>query len=67
MVTTGGSCRWERGGSASISDVAKAAGVRPIRLKELEEGKAHPEGLETLFKVMKALRLDLGACIRPMR
>lgn len=57
----------KRRGSASISDVAKAAGVRPIRLKELEEGKAHPEGLETLFKVCAVLRLDLGVGIRAMR
>lgn len=57
----------KRRGSASVSDVAKAAGVRPIRLRELEEGKAHPEGLETLFKVMKVLRLDLGVGIRAMR
>lgn len=57
----------KRRGSASVSDVAKAAGVRPIRLRELEEGKAHPEGLETLFKVCAVLRLDLGVGIRTMR
>lgn len=57
----------KRRGSASISDVAKAAGVRPIRLRELEEGKAHPEGLETLFKVCTVLRLDLGVGIRAMQ
>ena len=54
-------------GGATIAQVAKAAGVRPIRLKELEEGKAHEEGLKTLFKVMNVLPVDLGAMIRQRR
>lgn len=57
----------KRRGQTSIAQVAKAAGVRPIRLKELEEGVAHPEGLVTLFKVLAVLRVDLAGSIRPMR
>ncbi|MFJ6140167.1 hypothetical protein [Kitasatospora sp. NPDC092286] len=34
-------------GQATRKQVAEVAGVRPIRLKELEEGLKHPEGLET--------------------
>jgi len=54
----------KRRGRASRKQVAEVAGVRPIRLKELEEGIDHPQGLETLFKVCAALRLDIGVSIR---
>lgn len=56
----------KRRGKASVAEVAKAAGVRPIRLKELEAGVGHEEGLDALFKVLAALRVDLAAAIRPM-
>ena len=51
-------------GQATVKQVAQAAGVRPIRLKELETGVGHPEGLVTLFKVCAALGLDLGGVLR---
>lgn len=51
-------------GHATIKQVATAAGVRPIRLRELEEGVGHPENLETLFKVLGAYRSRLGGSIR---
>lgn len=57
----------KRRGQASVADVAKAAGVRPIRLKELEAGIKHEAGLDTLFKVLAVLRVDLAGSIRPMR
>jgi len=57
----------KRRGQASVAQVAKAAGVRPIRLKELEAGIKHEEGLDTLFKVLAVLRVDLAGSIRPMR
>lgn len=54
-------------GRATISQVAKAAGVRPIRLKELEEGVKHEENLLTLFKVAPLLGLELGVSIKDRR
>ncbi|WP_162893270.1 hypothetical protein [Microbacterium halotolerans] len=50
-------------GKATRTQVAAIAGVRPIRLKELEEGTAHPENLRTLAKVMRAYRVRLGAAL----
>lgn len=54
----------KRRGKASHAEVAKAAGVRPIRLKELETGVKHPDGNEVMFKVAKVLRIDLSAGFR---
>ena len=51
-------------GNKNINQVAKAAGIRPIRLKELEAGVGHPEGVETLFKVLNVYRANLGIEIR---
>lgn len=56
-------------GQASIKDVAAAAKVRPIRLRELEEGIRHPpsvnqDRLDTLMKVLPVLQSRLGATIR---
>lgn len=48
-------------GKATVAQVAKVAGVRPIRLKELEAGTGHLEGLTTLFKVCQVLGIELGA------
>lgn len=56
----------KRRGKASHKDVAAAAGVRAIRVKELEEGTAHPENLVTLFKVADVLRINLGVSLRPL-
>lgn len=39
------------------------AGVRPVRLKELEECLKHPEGLETLGKVLRVYRVRLGVAM----
>ncbi|MGW0881256.1 hypothetical protein [Streptomyces sp. NPDC002671] len=41
----------------------REAGVRPVRLKELEEGLKHPEGLETLGKVLRVYRVRLGVAL----
>ncbi|MGW0538186.1 hypothetical protein [Streptomyces sp. NPDC003032] len=46
--------------------VAEVVGVRPIRLKELEEGLKHPEGLETLGKVLQVYRVRLDV-VMPTR
>lgn len=54
----------KRRGKATRSDVARVAGVRPIRLKELETGVAHPEGLTTLFKVLAVLRARPGVALQ---
>ncbi|MDP9903213.1 helix-turn-helix domain-containing protein [Arthrobacter bambusae] len=57
----------KRRGLATIAQVAKVAGVRPIRLKELENGVAHPDGMATLLKVAPVLGLSLGFGIRQRR
>ncbi|WP_181273536.1 hypothetical protein [Brevibacterium oceani] len=54
----------KRRGKATRSDVARVAGIRPIRLKELEEGTGHEENLVTLFKVAPVLGLELGVAIK---
>ncbi|MBL1120744.1 hypothetical protein JK364_52080 [Streptomyces sp. 110] len=46
-------------GQTTRKQVAEVAGVRPVRLKELEECLKHPEGLETLGKVLRVY------CVRP--
>lgn len=51
-------------GKATRKQVAEIAGVRPIRLKELEEGIGHPESLTTLFKVLGAYRTRPGVALR---
>ena len=51
-------------GAATHKQVAAVAGVRPIRLKELEAGTPHPESLATLFKVLAAYRTRLGVALR---
>jgi hypothetical protein len=50
-------------GQATRKQVAEVAGVRPIRLKELEEGLKHPEGLETLGKVLRVYRVRLSVAM----
>lgn len=50
-------------GRATRKQVAEVAGVRPIRLKELEEGTNHAEGLVTLVKVLGAYRVRLGVSL----
>ncbi|MEV7872510.1 hypothetical protein AB0P17_41830 [Streptomyces sp. NPDC088124] len=51
-------------GRATRKPVAEVAGVRPIRLMELEEGLKHPEGLETLGKVLRRVhRVRLGVAM----
>lgn len=57
----------KRRGSATRAQVAQVAGVRPIRLKELETGVAHPENLQTLFKVLTALGSNPGVVISTRR
>ncbi|MCY1718483.1 helix-turn-helix transcriptional regulator [Microbacterium sp. SL62] len=51
-------------GHATRKQVAEVAGVRPIRLKELEEGIGHPESMATLFKVLAALCVRAGVALR---
>ncbi|MFF4410709.1 hypothetical protein [Streptomyces sp. NPDC001404] len=50
-------------GQATRKQVAEVAGVRPVRLKELEEDLKHPEGLETLGKVLGVYRVRLGVAM----
>lgn len=50
-------------GKATRKQVAEVAGVRPIRLKELEEGIGHPDSLVTLFKVLGAYRTRPGVAL----
>lgn len=47
-------------GQATHKQVAAAAGVRPIRIKELEQGIKHADGLATLAAVLKVYRVRLG-------
>ncbi|WP_309082214.1 hypothetical protein [Zhihengliuella sp.] len=47
--------------------MAEVAGIRPIRLKELETGVDHPEGLKTLGKVLRAYRVRLGVALPTAR
>lgn len=55
-------------GAATRKEVAAVAGVRPIRLKELEEpGTAERIDLDALFKVLKVLRARPGVALRPPR
>lgn len=51
-------------GKATHREVAAVAGVRPIRIKELEEGTRHPENLQTLLKVLPVLGARMGVAIR---
>ena len=51
-------------GKATRAQVAKAAGVRPIRLKELESGQCHPDSLDVLFKVLRVLGARPGVSLR---
>lgn len=53
-------------GAATRKQVAEAAGVRPIRLKELEEG-ADRVDLDALFKVLSVLRARPGLAIGATR
>ncbi|MFD4574722.1 hypothetical protein ACFWNK_21870 [Streptomyces sp. NPDC058417] len=53
-------------GRATRKQVAVVAGARPIRPKELEGGLKHPEGLETLGKVLRVYRVRLDVA-RPSR
>lgn len=50
-------------GNATHKQVAEVAGIRSIRLKELETGVKHPENLEALSKVMRVYRVRLGAAL----
>lgn len=50
-------------GQATRKQAAEVVGVRPVRLKELEEGLKHPEGLETLGKVLRVYRVRLGVAM----
>lgn len=52
-------------GNATRKQVAEAAGIRPIRLKELEEpGTAERVDLEALFKVLAVYRTRPGVALR---
>ncbi|MEU7322545.1 hypothetical protein ABZ682_18580 [Streptomyces griseoviridis] len=50
-------------GQATRKQVAEVAAVRPVRLKELEEGLKHPEGLEALGKVLRVYNVRLGVAM----
>lgn len=47
-------------GHATYAQVAKVAGVRAIRIKELEQGIVHPEMFKTLDALLKTYRTRLG-------
>ncbi len=51
-------------GKADIKLVAKAAGVLPIRLKELEDPKSDKVDLNALFKVLAIYKLKLSVVFR---
>lgn len=51
-------------GQATHKQVAAVAGVRPIRIKELETGIKHEDGLETLGKILKVYQARLGVSMR---
>lgn len=51
-------------GKADIKQVAKAAGILPIRLRELENPKSDRVDLDALFKVLKIYRLKLAVVFR---
>lgn len=63
-VTDIGDFLLKRRGRATRKQVAEAAGVRPIRLKELEEGIDHAQNLVTLFKVFAVLGSRPGVAMR---
>jgi|SRR5699024_8207734 len=50
-------------GKATRKQVAEVAGVRPVRLKELEEGIGHEKNLETLQRVLRVYRVRLGVAL----
>ncbi|MGI8307062.1 hypothetical protein [Saccharopolyspora hattusasensis] len=50
-------------GQATHKQVAEVAGIRPIRLKGLETGVEHLEGLKTLSKVLRVYRVRLGVAM----
>lgn len=55
----------KRRGRATRKQVAQAAGIRPIRLKELEEPvKDQRVDLDALSAVSKVLHFDLGVVLR---
>lgn len=52
-------------GQATRKQVAQAAGIRPIRLKELEEpGTAERVDLSALFAVLAVYRVRPGVALR---
>jgi len=51
-------------GKADIKAVAKAAGVLPIRLRELEDEKSEKVDLNALFKVLAVYKLKLSVVFR---
>lgn len=50
-------------GKATHKQVAAVAGVRPIRVKELEQGVVHPEHQKTLTKVLSVYGVRLGVSL----
>jgi hypothetical protein len=51
-------------GGATHTQVAKVAGIRPIRLKELEDPKSPSVDLEALFKVLYVYKLKLSVVFK---
>ena len=51
-------------GAAPLKGVAEKIGVRPIRLRELEDPTSERVDLDVLFKVMKFYRLKLSTVFR---
>jgi len=51
-------------GNATHRQVAAVAGVRPIRLKELEDPKSPSVDLDTLFKVFDVYKLKLSVVFK---
>lgn len=50
-------------GKATRKQVAEVAGIRPIRLKELETGVSHPDSAQTLDKVARVYGIRFGVAI----
>lgn len=51
-------------GQATHAQIAAVAGVRVIRIKELETGIAHPDNLTTLLRVLPVLGARLGVAMK---
>lgn len=54
-------------GKATHKQVGAAAGVRPIRVRELEDPKTEKIDLDALFVVLRVYRMKLGVALRTLK